>query len=166
MLRAEQEGTTPEALVERVTAEHARDFATYRISVDNYLTTHSPENEELTTGLYKRLAERGFIGRKTIKQAYDEVRQMFLPDRYVRGTCPVCGKPDQYGDSCENCGSTYSPLDLKDAISTVSGTPPTVRESEHLFLKLDLFEQELHRWVEEHVDTVLARKLDEWFKTG
>jgi methionyl-tRNA synthetase len=166
MLRAESEGISPDTLVARVTAEHARDFATYRISVDNYLTTHSPENEELTTELYNRLAARGFIARKTIKQAYDEVRQMFLPDRYVRGTCPVCGKPDQYGDSCENCGATYSPLDLKDAVSTVSGTTPTVRESEHLFLKLDAFEPELRHWVDEHVDTVLARKLDEWFKTG
>ena len=137
MLRAEQEGIAPEALVARVTAEHARDFATYRISVDNYLTTHSPENEELTTELYRRLAAGGFIARKTIKQAYDEQRQMFLPDRYVRGTCPNCGAPDQYGDSCENCGATYSPLELKDAVSTVSGTPPTVRESEHLFLKLE-----------------------------
>ena len=166
MLRAEKEGISPEALVARVTAEHERDFATYRISVDNYLTTHSAENEELTTELYKRLKAGGFVGRKTIKQAYDEARQMFLPDRYVRGTCPVCGKPDQYGDSCENCGATYSPLDLKDALSTVSGTPPTVRESEHLFLKLSVFETELKDWVDAHVDTVLARKLGEWFKTG
>jgi methionyl-tRNA synthetase len=166
MLRAEQEGTTPEALVERVTAEHKRDFATYRISVDNYLTTHSPENEELTTELYRRLAAGGFIARKTIKQAYDEQRRMFLPDRYVKGTCPSCGALDQYGDSCEVCGATYSPLDLKDAVSTVSGTKPTVRESEHLFLKLSAFEAELRRWVAEHVDETLARKLDEWFKAG
>jgi methionyl-tRNA synthetase len=166
MLRAEQEGTTPDALVARVTAEHKRDFATYRISVDNYLTTHSPENEELTTELYRRLAAGGFIARKTIKQAYDDQRQMFLPDRYVRGTCPKCGAPDQYGDSCEVCGETYSPLDLKDAVSTVSGTKPSVRESEHLFLKLSAFEAELKRWVPEHVDQTLARKLDEWFKTG
>jgi len=147
MLRAEQEGTTPDVLVERVTAEHKRDFATYRISVDNYLTTHSPENEELTTEIYRRLAARGFINRKTIKQAYDEQRQMFLPDRYVKGTCPNCGAPDQYGDSCENCGATYSPLELKDAVSTVSGTKPSVRESEHLFLKLSEFTDELQRWV-------------------
>jgi methionyl-tRNA synthetase len=166
MLRAEQEGTTPEALVERVTAEHERDFATYRISVDNYLTTHSKENEELTTELYRRLAAGGFIARKTIKQAYDVERQMFLPDRYVKGTCPNCGTPDQYGDSCESCGATYSPLELKDAVSTVSGTKPTVRESEHLFLKLSAFEAELKRWVPEHVDAALARKLDEWFKAG
>ncbi|RPI62443.1 MAG: methionine--tRNA ligase, partial [Lysobacterales bacterium] len=166
MLRAEQEGTTPEALVERVTAEHKRDFATYRISVDNYLTTHSPENEELTSELYRRLVAGGFIARKTIKQAYDEKRQMFLPDRYVKGTCPNCGAADQYGDSCEVCGATYSPLELKDAVSTVSGTPPTVRESEHLFLKLGAFEAQLRKWVPEHVDATLARKLDEWFKAG
>jgi methionyl-tRNA synthetase len=166
MLRAEQEGTTPEALVERVTTEHRRDFATYRISVDNYLTTHSPENEELTSELYRRLAAGGYIARKTIKQAYDEKRQMFLPDRYVKGTCPNCGAPDQYGDSCEVCGATYSPLELKDAVSTVSGTPPTMRESEHLFLKLSAFEAQLREWVPEHVDPALARKLDEWFKTG
>src|SRR5688572_18586938 len=166
MLRAEQEGTTAEALVERVTAEHKRDFANYRISVDNYLTTHSPENEELTTEIYRRLAARGFISRKTIKQAYDEQRQMFLPDRYVKGTCPNCGAPDQYGDSCENCGAAYSPLDLKDAISTVSGTKPSVRESEHLFLKLSEFADELERWVPEHVPETLVRKLDEWFKAG
>jgi methionyl-tRNA synthetase len=166
MLRAEQEGTTPEALVQRVTADHERDFATYRISVDNYLTTHSPENEELTTEIYRRLSAGGFIVRKTIKQAYDEKRQMFLPDRYVKGTCPNCGAPDQYGDSCESCGATYSPLELKDAVSTVSGTKPTVRESEHLFLKLSAFEGDLKRWVPEHVDEALARKLDEWFKAG
>ncbi len=166
MLRAEQEGIPPDVLVNRVTAEHARDFATYRISVDNYLTTHSPENEELTTELYRRLAAGSFIARRTIKQAYDEQRQMFLPDRYVKGTCPNCGAADQYGDSCEVCGATYSPLELKDAVSTVSGTKPSVRESEHLFLKLSAFESELRRWVPQHVDETLARKLDEWFKTG
>jgi methionyl-tRNA synthetase len=166
MLRAEQEGTTPDVLVARVTEEHKRDFATYRISVDNYLTTHSPENEELTTELYKRLAAGNFITRRTIKQAYDVERQMFLPDRYVKGTCPNCGTPDQYGDSCESCGATYSPLELKDAVSTVSGTKPSVRESEHLFLKLSAFEAELKKWVPEHVDAALARKLDEWFKAG
>ena len=122
MLRAEQEGIAPEELIKRVSAEHRRDFATFRIGVDNYITTHDPENEEITSELYRRLAKRGLIARKVIKQAYDEERQMFLPDRYVRGTCPNCGKPDQYGDSCENCGATYSPLDLRDAVSTLSGT--------------------------------------------
>jgi methionyl-tRNA synthetase len=166
MLRAEQEGIDPETLVERVTAEHRRDFATFRISVDNYLTTHSPENEELTVEIYRRLARAGFIDRRVIKQAYDATREMFLPDRYVRGTCPNCGAPEQYGDSCESCGATYSPLDLKDAVSVLSGTPPTVRESEHVFLKLGLFERELKAWLAERVDPALARKLDEWFKAG
>ena len=166
MLRAEQEGIAPEELIKRVSAEHRRDFATFRIGVDNYITTHDPENEEITSELYRRLAKRGLIARKVIKQAYDEERQMFLPDRYVRGTCPNCGKPDQYGDSCENCGATYSPLDLKDAVSTLSGTKPVARESEHLLLKLSSFEAELREWVPKHVDAALARKLDEWFKAG
>jgi methionyl-tRNA synthetase len=166
MLRAEQEGIAPAELIKRVSADHKRDFATYRISVDNYITTHDPENEQMTVELYRRLAARGFIARKVVKQAYDEERQMFLPDRYVRGTCPNCGTPDQYGDSCENCGATYSPLDLKDAVSTLSGTKPSARESEHLFLKLGSFEKELSEWVPKHVDAALARKLDEWFKAG
>jgi methionyl-tRNA synthetase len=166
MLRAAQEGIPPEELIKRVSADHRRDFSTFRISVDNYITTHDPENEELTVELYRRLAARDLIARKTIKQAYDLERQMFLPDRYVRGTCPHCGAPDQYGDSCENCGQTYSPLDLKDAVSTLSGTKPAARESEHLFLKLDQFAAELREWVPKHVDAALARKLDEWFDAG
>ena len=166
MLRAEQEGISAESLIERVSAEHRRDFATFRISVDNYLTTHAPENEELTTEIYRRLSTAGHISRKTIRQAFDDERKMFLPDRYVRGTCPVCDTPDQYGDSCENCGATYSPLELKDAISVVSGSKPSVRESEHLFFKLGDFETELRAWVPAHVDAALARKLEEWFKAG
>ena len=166
MLRAEQEGIAPEALIERVVAEHRRDFATFRISVDNYLSTDSPENESLTKEIYRRLLEAGHIGRKKIKQAYDERKRMFLPDRYVRGTCPVCGKPDQYGDSCENCSAIYSPLELVDPVSVISGTTPVVRESEHLFFKLGDFTDELAAWVPEHVDTAMARKLEEWFEAG
>ena len=166
MLRAEEENTTPEALLARIYEEHKRDFATFRISVDNYLTTHAPENKELTELLYSRLVENGYIRRATIKQAYDDVRGMFLPDRYVRGTCPSCGASDQYGDSCEVCGATYTPLDMKDPISTVSGTKPSIKESEHLFLKLGDFEAELRQWVSMHVDPVMVRKLDEWFAAG
>ncbi|HET7131586.1 MAG TPA: methionine--tRNA ligase [Gammaproteobacteria bacterium] len=166
MLSAEKQGIAPEELVRRVSATHRQDFAAYRIAVDNIITTHDAENEELTRELYRRLTARDLIARETIAQAYDGERAMFLPDRYVRGTCPVCGTPNQYGDSCENCGSTYSPLDLKDAVSTLSGTKPLVRESEHLFLKLGAFEQELREWVPRHVDEALARKLDEWFKAG
>jgi methionyl-tRNA synthetase len=166
MLRAEEKGVAPETLIAEVCEEHERDFATFRISVDNYLTTHSPENRELTSRIYERLRDAGHITRRVIKQAYDEQKQMFLPDRYVRGTCPVCGTPDQYGDACENCSATYSPLELVDAVSVVSGSAPTVRESEHLFLRLGDFEAELREWVPGHVDAAMARKLDEWFRAG
>ncbi len=166
MLRAQQEGISPEALIEQVSAEHRRDFETFRISVDNYLTTHAPENREVTLRIYERLRDAGHIRREVIKQAYDDEKGMFLPDRYVRGTCPVCNTPDQYGDSCESCGATYSPLELKDAVSVVSGTKPSVRESEHLFFRLSEFEPELRQWVPQHVDEVMVRKLDEWFRAG
>ena len=166
MLRAEQEGISAESLITRISEEHRRDFATFRISVDNYLTTHANENERLTAEMYRRLVEAGYIDRQIVKQAYDEQKQMFLPDRYVRGTCPVCNTADQYGDSCESCGSTYSPLELKDPVSVVSGTKPTVRESEHLFFRLSAFEGELREWVPRHLDEALVRKLDEWFRTG
>ncbi|MBN1237459.1 MAG: methionine--tRNA ligase, partial [Gammaproteobacteria bacterium] len=166
MLRAEKLGVAPEDLIGRLSDEHRRDFATFRISVDNYLTTHAVENETLTKGMYSRLLEAGHIRRRTIEQAYDDVKKMFLPDRYVRGTCPVCGKEDQYGDSCERCGATYSPMDLKDPVSVVSGTRPSVRESEHLFFRLGDFEEELRAWVPQHVDEVMVHKLQEWFESG
>ncbi len=166
MLKAEEENTTPEALLARVYEEHRRDFDKFGISVDNYRTTHAPENLEVTTELYTRLRDAGFITRRTIKQAYDIERGMFLPDRYVRGTCPRCGAADQYGDSCEVCGSAYSPLDLEDAVSTVSGTKPEVRESEHIFLKLATFEPQLREWVTRHLEPGIARKLQEWFDAG
>jgi methionyl-tRNA synthetase len=166
MLRAEQEGISPKALISRIADEHARDFATFRISVDNYITTDSPENEALTAKLYENLLDAGHIAKRMVKQAFDADKKMFLPDRYVRGTCPVCGKPDQYGDSCENCSAIYSPLDLIDPVSVISGTHPIVAESEHVFFKLSDFEQRLREWVPEHVDAAMARKLAEWFEAG
>jgi methionyl-tRNA synthetase len=166
MLRAEAAGISPEALLAEVAASHQEDFARFRISVDNYVTTHAAANKEMTAELYTRLLEAGHIQRRTIKQAYDEQKQMFLPDRYVRGECPVCQTPDQYGDSCENCSATYTPLELKNPLSVVSGTTPSVRESEHLFFELGKFTEELRKWVPEHVDEALSRKLDEWFQAG
>jgi methionyl-tRNA synthetase len=166
MLRAEAAGVSPERLVAEIAEDHRLDFERFHISVDNYLTTHSPENRELTGEIYARLLAAGHIARRTIEQAYDEQKQMFLPDRYVRGTCPVCKTPDQYGDSCENCGATYTPLDLEDPVSVVSGTRPSVRKSEHFFFRLGDFETELRAWVADHVDESLVRKLDEWFKAG
>jgi methionyl-tRNA synthetase len=166
MLRAQQDGVTPEALIESVGAGHQRDFSAFGISFDNYYTTHSAENEALTTQIYERLKQAGHISRATIQQAYDEQQGMFLPDRYVRGTCPNCGALDQYGDACENCNATYSPMDLKDAVSVVSETPPTVKDSEHLFFKLSSFQNFLDGWIDDHVDASMVGKLREWFKDG
>ena len=166
MLRADDAGVAPEALVAEVAEGHRRDFERFRISVDNYQTTHSAENLELTTEMYRRLKENGYIDRRVITQAYDEQKRMFLPDRYVRGACPSCNAPDQYGDACENCSATYAPMDLKNPVSVVSGTTPSLRESEHFFFRLSAFEKELRDWVPGHVDASMVKKLDEWFQAG
>jgi methionyl-tRNA synthetase len=147
MLKARQEGIAAEDLIARVSVEQARDFADLDVSIDNFHTTHSPESRELTEEIYRRLLAGGHIRRATIRQAYDEQAGMFLPDRYVRGSCPRCGTADQYGDSCESCGATYSPSDLKDPVSVLSGTAPVERESEHLFFKLGDFEPVLREWL-------------------
>jgi len=166
MLRADEAGIAPEALVGEVAEGHRKDFERFRISVDNYQTTHSAENLELTREMYRRLKENGYIDRRVITQAYDEQKRMFLPDRYVRGECPSCGAADQYGDACEICSATYAPMDLKNPVSVVSGTTPSLRESEHFFFRLSAFEDELRAWVPEHVDASMVRKLDEWFRAG
>ena len=136
MLQAESEGITPEALIARVGESHRRDWGRYRISFDTTHSTHSPENVELAQSIFRALDRRGLIAKRTIAQFYDPVKGMFLPDRYVKGTCPKCGAKDQYGDACEVCGSTYSPTDLIDPYSTLSGARPEMRESEHLFFRL------------------------------
>jgi methionyl-tRNA synthetase len=167
MLKARQESVTAEALIERFSAVQRQDFADFDISFDNFHTTHSDENREITNEIYRRLAAAGHIRRETIRQAYDEQAKMFLPDRYVRGTCPRCGAADQYGDSCEVCGATYTPAELKDAISVVSGTPPVQRESEHLFFKLGDFEPMLREWTGSgRLQPAVTAKLDEWFEAG
>ncbi len=167
MLKAEQEGLTPEALIARVGEEHKRDFARFLIEFDNYYSTHSDENREYSELIYRRLAEAGHIATRTITQAYDPEREMFLPDRYIKGECPRCGSPDQYGDSCEVCGATYAPTDLKNPKSQVSGATPTAKESEHFFFKLGDFESMLRDWVKAgHVQEHMVHKLDEWFDAG
>jgi methionyl-tRNA synthetase len=167
MLKAQTEGITPEALIEKVNVEHQRDLADMLIGFDNFGSTHSPENEVLCDDLYRTLRDANHIDRKTISQAYDDTAKMFLPDRYVKGICPVCATPDQYGDSCENCGSTYTPADLKSPVSVVSGTPPVWRDSEHYFFKLSAFESSLAAWVKSGaVQESIARKLEEWFSQG
>jgi methionyl-tRNA synthetase len=167
MLKARQEGITPEELIARVGAEQRRDFDAFDISYDNFHTTHSEENREITYEIYRRLLAAGHIRRETIVQAYDEQAKMFLPDRYVRGTCPKCGALDQYGDSCEACGATYTPADLVNAVSVVSGTPPVQKESEHLFFKLGDFEPMLREWTGSgRLQAAVTAKLAEWFGAG
>jgi methionyl-tRNA synthetase len=136
MLRAEKEGITPEALIGRVLEEHKRDFAGFNVAFDNYYTTHSEETRALSGEFYQRLQAAGLIDVKPVEQFYDPVKALFLPDRFIKGECPKCGAKDQYGDSCEVCGSTYSPTDLKDPYSVVSGAKPERRTSDHYFFRL------------------------------
>lgn len=167
MLRAQQQGITPEALIEQCGQEHRADFADFAISFDNYYTTHSPENRALSETIYCRNRDGGHITTRTVRQAYDPIKEMFLPDRFIRGTCPRCGALDQYGDSCEVCGATYAPTELKEAISVLSGTPPVERESEHYFFKLKDFEPLLKAWTRGgHLQHEMANKLNEWFEAG
>jgi methionyl-tRNA synthetase len=167
MLKAQSEGITPEALIDQVNIEHQRDLAEMLISFDNFGSTHSPENHAMCDRMYRSLRDGNTIDRRTVRQAYDDTANMFLPDRYVKGICPNCGTADQYGDSCENCGATYSPADLKNPVSVVSNTPPVWRDSEHYFFRLSAFESRLATWVKSGaVQDSVARKLDEWFSQG
>ena len=136
MLRAEKEGLTPKELIANVWKEHKRDFDDFLISFDNYYTTDSPENETLSQSIYLKLRDAGLIEKRAIEQAYDPIKEMFLPDRFIKGDCPKCGAKDQYGDSCEKCGATYSPTDLKNPFSVVSGATPVKKVSDHYFFKL------------------------------
>jgi methionyl-tRNA synthetase len=136
MLRAEKEGLTPKELIAKVWQEHKRDFDAFLISFDHYYTTDSPENEKLAGEIYCKLRDAGLIEKRAIEQAYDPVKEMFLPDRFIKGKCPKCKAPDQYGDSCEKCGATYAPTDLIDPFSVVSGATPTRKVSDHYFFKL------------------------------
>jgi methionyl-tRNA synthetase len=167
MLKAREAGISPEALVERFRTEHQQAFAGFRVDFDNYHTTHSEENRVLVEQFYARLNARQLITQRVIQQAYDAEAGMFLPDRFIRGDCPVCGTPDQYGDSCESCGATYSPSELKNARSVVSGAPPVERDSVHYFFRLAAFEASLKNWLAGgHVQESVSRKLQEWFTAG
>jgi methionyl-tRNA synthetase len=167
MIKARELGMSPEELTSRYTQEFVRDFDEFGVDFDNYHTTHSPENEALTVEMYEALRAAGDIYTKTIEQAYDEKEGMFLPDRFVRGTCPVCKTEDQYGDSCENCGATYSPGELIDPVSVLSGTKPVKRESEHYFFKLSTYEDRLRQWMKDAtLDKNVLAKLEEWFEAG
>lgn len=167
MLKAQAEGIEPEQLIARVKAEHERDIAGFLLSPDNFHTTHSDENRELANLIYERNRDNGNIVRRTIKQLYDREREMFLPDRFVKGICPNCGTPDQYGDNCENCSATYDATDLKDPISQVSGTTPELRDSEQLFFALGNFSDMLREWTDSgSLQPEVANKLKEWLEGG
>jgi methionyl-tRNA synthetase len=167
MLKARQEGIAPEALIARVAQEHQADFAAFRVGFDNYHSTHSPENRHFATLIYERNRDAGHIARRTITQAYDPVEGMFLPDRFIKGECPKCGAADQYGDNCEVCGASYSPSELKNPRSAVSGAVPEERESDHYFFKLGDFEGLLKAWTRSgSLQKEVANKLGEWFDAG
>jgi methionyl-tRNA synthetase len=166
MLRAEAEGITPEALISRVYGEHTRDFAGFLVGFDNYHTTNAPDNRAYCEGIYTRLKKRGLIAVREVEQFFDPVKSLFLPDRYIKGECPKCGAKDQYGDSCEVCGSTYSPTDLKNPYSVVSGAAPVRKASEHHFFRLSdpSCEQFLRAWTQggEHLQPEAGNKMKEW----
>jgi len=167
MLRARQDGITPEQLIADVSKDHQADFSDFLIGFDHYHSTHSDENKELSQGIYRTLRDSGHITTRTISQAYDPEANMFLPDRFIKGTCPKCGAEDQYGDNCEACGATYDTTDLKDPYSVVSGATPIKKDTEHYFFKLADFEDMLKSWTTAgHVQSEIANKLSEWFESG
>jgi len=166
MLRAEKDGITPEALIERVHGEHSRDFAGFHVAFDNFYSTHSPETQECSNTIYSRLKDAGLIEKRTIEQYYDPVKQMFLPDRFIKGECPKCGAKDQYGDNCESCGAAYTPNELKNPYSAISGAKPELRNSDHYFFKLssETCQSFLRRWTREpgRLQSEASNKMQEW----
>ena len=163
MLRAEKEGITPEALIDKVHKEHYADFSEFLVEFDNYYSTNSTENKELASGIYKALKANGKIATKTIEQYYDPVKNMFLPDRFIKGECPKCHAKDQYGDSCEVCGATYNPTELINPFSAVSGAAPVRKETEHYFFKLSECSDFLRDWTRSGtLQQEAANKMNEW----
>ncbi len=167
MLRAEREGITAESLIDRIRQEHQADFAGFHIHFDNYHSTHSEENKEFSEYIYRRLQENDHIATRKITQAYDPEKQMFLADRFIKGTCPKCKTEDQYGDNCEACGATYTPAELINPKSAVSGATPVEKESEHYFFRLPEFSDFLQNWTRSGtLQPQIANKLAEWLDAG
>nr|WP_294864176.1 methionine--tRNA ligase [uncultured Pseudogulbenkiania sp.] len=177
MLAAEKQGITPEQLIERVKAEHLADFTGFHIGYDNYYSTNSPENKHFAEHIYRTLRANGKIVSRTIEQLFDPEKQMFLPDRFVKGECPKCGAKDQYGDNCESCGATYSPTDLKNPYSAVSGATPVLKSSEHYFFRLGDCADFLKAWTagssvradgetQPHLQHESLNKMNEWIEGG
>ncbi|WP_447073101.1 methionine--tRNA ligase [Shewanella indica] len=167
MLKAQQMGIQPEEMIAKVNQEHQQDFAEFNIAFDNYHSTHSEENRQLANEIYLKLRDNGYIKSKTISQLFDPEKSMFLPDRFVKGTCPKCKSEDQYGDNCDACGATYSPTELINPRSAVSGATPVMKETEHFFFDLPAFETMLKEWTHSgSLQSEMANKLDEWFEQG
>ena len=168
MIKAGQMGITPEQMIEITSKDHAEDLKGFLVNYDNYYRTHSKENHEISSYMYEKAKENGYIKTETISQLYDPEKNMFLPDRFVKGTCPKCGAKDQYGDNCEVCGATYSPTELKDAYSVVSGAKPVLKESLHYFFDLPKAKDFLHDYIKNSgvIQTEMANKLEEWFTQG
>ncbi|MHB8570497.1 MAG: methionine--tRNA ligase [Metallibacterium sp.] len=176
MLAAEKAGVAPEVFIRGIQRGHERDFAAFGVAFDHYHSTHSPENQRLASLIYTRLRDGGHIARRPVQQFYDPLKGMFLPDRYIKGTCPHCGAADQYGDNCEACGKAYAPTDLKNPYSVVSGATPELRDSEHYFFKLGDFQDLLFQWVggapvghengRLRMAAAVAAKLMEWIEGG
>ncbi len=167
MLKAQQLGMKPEEMIAQVNAEHQQDFADFHIKFDNFHSTHSDENRELASNIYIKLRDAGYIKTKQISQLFDPEKSMFLPDRFVKGTCPKCKSEDQYGDNCDSCGATYSPTDLINPQSAVSGATPVMKDTEHFFFDLPAFEGMLKEWTTSgSLQSEMANKLGEWFEQG
>ncbi|MDD5462122.1 MAG: methionine--tRNA ligase [Methylococcales bacterium] len=167
MLKADREGISPEQLIAQVGKEHLLDFTEFGIAFDNYHSTHSEENKLFSSLIYERLRDGGHISSRTITQAYDPVKAMFLPDRFIKGDCPNCGAAEQYGDGCEVCGATYSPTELKNAVSAISGEKPVEKDSVHYFFNLADFTEMLRAWTNAgHLQAEVRNKLAEWLEGG
>jgi methionyl-tRNA synthetase len=168
MLAAKKEGIAPEKLVERIKEEHYTDLVSFYIQYDNYHSTNTPENKFFSEDIYNKLKSKNHISEREIEQSYCNHDKMFLPDRFIKGTCPKCNTKDQYGDGCESCGNTYSPKDLIDSKCVICNNPPTLKKSKHLFFKLADFEIQLKNWMDEgnHIDSGVKKKLNEWFEEG
>lgn len=167
MLKAEERGISPQQQIAEVKAEHEQDFSDFQIRFDNFHSTHSEENRELSSLIYTRLRDNGHIATREITQAFDPEKNLFLADRYIKGTCPKCKTDDQYGDNCEACGATYAPTDLINPVSAVSGATPIEKESTHYFFKLPEFSDFLKTWTrDDHVQEEVANKLSEWLDSG
>jgi methionyl-tRNA synthetase len=167
MLKAQELGITPEEMIDGVREEHMADFSDFMISFDNYHTTHSEENKAFASEIYNKLNDSGYIKTRVISQLYDPEKGMFLPDRFIKGTCPKCKSEDENGDSCDNCGATYSPTEVKNPRSVISGATPVFKDSEHYFFDLPEFEEMLKDWTTSgSLQEEMANKLNEWFESG